>query len=1053
MTPSQYTEDQLVEQPAIKLFEELGWDSVNAYHETLGPNSTLGRDNKSEVFLTRRLRAAIVRLNLGTPAEAIDQAVTEITRPRTVMHYARANQQIHSLIRDRVEVSVRQPDGTTLPEKLTVIDWENPENNDFLLTSQLWVHSDLYHRRTDLVGFVNGIPLVFIELKASHRNLKNAYDENLRDYRDSIPHLFVPNGFVVLSNGADTKVGTITSGWEFFSEWKKINSEGEEGSVSLETVIRGMCAKERLLDLIENFVAFQDLPGGFVKLLARNHQYLGVNNAMARLEELRHAPPEERGRLGVFWHTQGSGKTVSMLFFSQKVLRKRPGNWSFVIVTDRDDLNEQAYKEFLYAGVITEKHMRATSSAHLRELLAEDHRYVFTLIHKFRTEKGETHPVVSDRADVIVITDEAHRTQYDTLALNMRNALPNAGFLGFTGTPLIAGEERTREVFGDYVSIYNYAASTADHATVPLYYENRIPQLQIANPTFGDDLMAIVEEADLDESQERQLARALGQQYALITRDGRLETVAKDIVEHFLGRGFPGKALVVSIDKATAVRTFDKVQRFWSERLERNQQALVKGDLTPNQADLLAREVSFMRDTDMAVVISQSQNEIAEMAARGLDIKPHRKRMVEEQLEEKFKNAQDPFRIAFVCSMWTTGFDVPSLSTVYLDKPLRNHTLMQTITRANRVFPEKNNGLIVAYVDVFRNLQKALAIYAVGSKAGEVPVEEKGALVGAMREAVADLRAFCTERDVDLDALGRLNGFQLVGAGKRTIEMLMVDDDEKIAFLSRVSLVDRIYKAILPDKRANEFSRVRAVSRFLADGIAAYTERADVSSVLGRVEQLLDESVAAREYLIPESEATALFDLGAVDWKGLEDAFKQGRPRTAAQRLRSLLSARIAALVRLNPVRIDLVERFEKLVADYNAGSMNTEAFFQELLAFGKTLTQEEARALSEGLSEELLAIFDLLMRPAPELSETETVQVKKVAVELLTVLKRDKIVLDWRKQQGTRAAVRVAVEETLDRLPEPFTRQLYAQKCDAVYQHVFDSYWDDGHTVYDRAA
>jgi type I restriction enzyme R subunit len=1053
VTPGQYTEDQLVEQPAIKLFEELGWDSINAYHETLGPNSTLGRDNKSEVFLTRRLRAAIERFNPGMPAEAIDQAVIEVTRPRTVMHFARANQQIHSLIRDRVEVSVRQPDGTTLPEKLTVIDWESPESNDFLLTSQLWVHSDLYHRRTDLIGFVNGIPLVFIELKASHRNLKNAYDENLRDYRDSIPHLFTPNGFIVLSNGADTKVGTITSGWEFFSEWKKINSEGEEASVSLETVIRGMCTKERLLDLIENFVVFQDLPGGFVKLLARNHQYLGVNNALARMDELHQAPPNERGRLGVFWHTQGSGKTVSMLFFSQKVLRQRPGNWSFVIVTDRDDLDEQAYKEFLYAGVITEKHMRASGSANLRQLLAEDHRYVFTLIHKFRTDKGVPHPVVSDRADVIVITDEAHRTQYDTLALNMRNALPNASFLGFTGTPLIAGEERTREVFGDYISIYNYAASTADHATVPLYFENRIPHLQIANPTFGDDLMAIVEDADLDESQERQLARALGQQYELITRDDRLETVAKDIVEHFLGRGFPGKALVVSIDKATAVRTFDKVNRFWTERLERNQQALLKGDLTPEQTDLLAREISFMRNTDMAVVISQSQNEIAEMASRGLDIKPHRKRMVEERLEEKFKDPQDPFRIAFVCSMWTTGFDVPSLSTVYLDKPLRNHTLMQTITRANRVFPDKNNGLIVAYVDVFRNLQKALAIYAVGSKAGEVPVEEKGALVEAVRSAVDDLRDFCAERDVDLDALGRLKGFELVAAGKRTIEMLMLDDDEKIAFLSRASLVDRIYKAILPDKRANEFSRVRAVSKFLADGIAAYTERADVSGVLGRVEQLLDESVAAHEYLIPESEATALFDLGAVDWKGLEDAFRQGRPRTAAQRLRSLLSARIAALVRLNPVRVDLVQRFEKLVADYNAGSMNTEHFFQELLAFGKALNGEEVRALSEGLTEEHLAIFDLLMRPAPELSEAEKVQVKRVAHELLTILRRDKIVLDWRKQQSTRAAVRVAVEETLDRLPNAFTRQLYAQKCDAVYQHVFDSYWDDGRTVYDRVA
>ena len=1051
--PGQYTEDQLVEQPAIKLFQELGWMTINAYQETFGPDGTLGRDNKSEVFLIRRLQAAIERLNPTVPAEAVAQAVNEIVRPRTVMHYARANQEIHALLRDRVEVSIRQPDGTTLPERLTVIDWETPENNDFLLVSQLWVHSDLYHRRTDLVGFVNGIPLVFMELKASHKNLKNAYDQNLRDYRDSIPHLFTPNGFIVLSNGAQSKVGTITSGWEYFSEWKKINSEGERGSVSLETVIRGMCTKERLLDIIENFAAYQDLPGGFVKLLARNHQYLGVNSAMARMEELRTAPPEERGKLGVFWHTQGSGKTMSMLFFSQKVLRKIPGNWSFVIVTDRDDLDEQAYREFLYAGVITEKHMRATSSAHLRLLLGEDHRYVFTLIHKFRTEHGEIHPVVSDRSDVIVITDEAHRTQYDTLALNMRNALPNASFLGFTGTPLIVGEERTREVFGDYVSIYNFAASAADHATVPLYFEKRIPQIEIANPTFGDDLMAIVEEADLDEDQERRLARVLGQQYELITRDDRLAAVAKDIVDHFLGRGFPGKALVVSIDKATAVRTYDKVQRFWHERLATDQQEVDSVHLTPERTDLLHREISFMRETDMAVVISQSQNEIADMAARGLDIRPHRKRMVEEKLEDKFKDAQDPLRIAFVCSMWTTGFDVPSLSTIYLDKPLRNHTLMQTITRANRVFPDKNNGLIVAYVDVFSNLQKALAIYAVGSKPGDVPVEEKGALVEALRDAINDLRAFCSERDVDLDALGHLKGFELVAAGKRTIEMLMVDDDEKVAFLSRTALLDRLYKAILPDTRANEFSRVRAVTKFLADGIAAYTERADVVGVLGQVEQLLDDSVAAHEYLISDSDAKALFDLSGVDWKGLEEAFKQGRPRTAAQRLRSLLSARVTALVRLNPARVDLVERFEKLVADYNAGSLNTEAFFQELLDFSETLNVEEARSLSENLTEEQLAIFDLLMRPAPDLTAAERVQVKKVAQDLLTVLKQDKIVLDWRKEQATRASVRVAVEETLDRLPEKFTRKLYVKKCEGVYQHIFDSYWDDGHSVYDQAA
>lgn len=1051
--PGRYTEDQLVEQPAIGLFEELGWAHVNAMQETMGPEGTLGRDNRAEVFLNQRLRSAIERLNPHVPSEAIEQAVTEVTKSRAAMHYARANQEIHTLLRDRVEVSVRQPDGSTLPEKLSIIDWENSENNDFLLVSQLWIHSDLYHRRADLVGFVNGIPLVFIELKASHKNLKNAYDENLSDYRDTIPHVFAANGFILLSNGVESKVGTITSGWEFFSEWKKINSEGEEGVVSLETVIRGMCEKERLLDILENFVAFQDLPSGFIKLLARNHQYLGVNSALERLAELRQAPSEERGKLGVFWHTQGSGKTMSMLFFSQKVLRKIPGNWSFVIVTDRDDLDDQAYKEFTYAGVITEKHMRATGSAHLRQLLAEDHRYVFTLIQKFRTEKDEVHPVVSERDDVIVITDEAHRTQYDTLALNMRNALPNAGFLGFTGTPLIAGEERTREVFGDYVSVYNFADSAADHATVPLYYENRIPQLEIENPTFGDDLMAIVEEADLDEDQERQLGRVLGQQYELITRDDRLDAVAQDVVNHFLGRGFAGKAMVVSIDKVTAVRTFDKVQRIWRERLERNEDALHNGSLTDEQIDLLEREIAFMRETDMAVVISQSQNEIAEMAERGLDIAVHRRRMVEENLEERFKNASDPFRLAFVCSMWTTGFDVPSLSTVYLDKPLRNHTLMQTITRANRVFPEKNNGLVVAYVDVFRNLQAALAIYAVGGAAGEMPVEEKARLVEAAREAIDDLRAFCLVRDVDLDILGRLSGFALVAAGKEAVEMLMVDDDERIAFTSRAALVNRLYKAILPDVRANEFSRVRAVAKFLADGISANIETPNISGVMGRIEQLLDESVAAHEYLIPESEVEAFFDLGAVNWKGLEDAFKQGRPRTAAQRLRSLLSAKVAALVRLNPARIDLVERFEKLVEDYNAGSMNVETFFQQLLDFSNALTQEETRSLAEGLSEEQLAIFDILTRPAPELSDNETAQVKRVAAELLEVLKRDKIVLDWRKEQATRASVRVAVEEILDRLPDAFTRPIYAQKCDVVYQHVFDSYWDDGRSVYSVAA
>jgi len=1050
-----YSEDESVEQPAIALFKELGWDHVNAYHEMFGASGTLGRESKKEIFLARNLHASLQKLNPDLKPEAIDQALAQIIRDRTALHYTRANRELHNLLRDRVPVEIRKPDGSRDTEKLTVIDWENPANNEFLLVSQMWIKSDLYERRADLIGFVNGIPLVFIELKAAHKNLEDAFRKNLRDYRDTIPQVFIPNAFIILSNGAETTFGTITATWEHFLEWKKINFEGEEGRISVETAIRGMCEPSRLVDIVGNFTLFQEWPRlGLIKLVARNHQYLGVNNALQRLREVRRTSPDQRGRLGVFWHTQGSGKTVSMMFFSQKVLRTMPGNWTFVIVTDRDDLDEQAYKEFSAAGIV-EQHTRATSSQHLRSLLKEDRRYVFTLIQKFRTEGWQKHPVLSDRDDVIVIADEAHRTQYDTLALNMRNALPNAGFLAFTGTPLIAGEEKTREVFGDYVSVYDYGASTRDGATVRLFFENRIPTLQLVNPDFDEQLAEIVEQADLDEEQDRKLARLLGQQYELITRDERLNTVAKDIVNHFLGRGFPGKAMVISIDKATALRTYDKVQKEWAERLARDEQKIQSSVLTDEERDVLSKEIAFMRQTDMAVVISQSQNEVADMADRGLDIKPHRKRMVEEDLEGKFKDPNDPFRIAFVCSMWTTGFDVPSCSTIYLDKPLRNHALMQTITRANRVFPGKENGLIVAYVDVLSNLHKALAIYASSGAIGQgvvLPVEEKTALVEELRKAVEELRHFCLARDVDLDAITKLRQFEWIEALKDVTDCLMLSDEETSSFLARASTVERLFKAILPDERANEFAAMRKAIRVVMDRIAAIEGPPDIISTTARIEQLLDESIAADAYLIGADERRVLMDLSEIHWDTVNAMFQSGRQRTAAQKLRSLLAARVANLTRLNPTRVDLAERFQKLLDEYNAGSINVQTFFDELVKFSHTLDDEEARAVSHGLTEEQQAVFDILTRPGPGLTEDDQRQVKRVAEELLATLKRGKLVLDWRKEQRTKAAVRLAVEETLDRLPERYTRPIYEQKCEAVYLHVFDSYGDDGRSVYQAA-
>ena len=440
MVPSNYSEDALVEQPAIELFGKLAWKTANVYHETFGPAGTLGRETDQEVVLTRRLRAAMEKLNPDVPPAAFLLAIEELTRDRSAMSAANANREIYHLLKDGVKVKVRADDGSESTETVRVIDWREPANNDFFLASQLWISGEMYQRRCDLVGFVNGIPLVFVELKATHKRLENAFTDNLRDYKTTIPQLFWYNAFIILSNGSESRIGSSTAGWEHFAEWKRINDEGEAGIVSLETMIRGTCAPGRLLDLVENFTAFEELKGDLAKIVAKNHQYLGVNRAIDAVRQLK----EKRGRLGVFWHTQGSGKSLSMMFFSQKILRTLPGNWTFVVVTDRDELDDQIYKEFVACGAITEKQAQATSGEHLRQLLAEDHRYVFTLIQKFHAEKGTRHPKLSDRSDIIVITDEAHRSQYDTFAQNMRDALPNAAFIGFTGTPLMVGEEKTR---------------------------------------------------------------------------------------------------------------------------------------------------------------------------------------------------------------------------------------------------------------------------------------------------------------------------------------------------------------------------------------------------------------------------------------------------------------------------------------------------------------------------------------------------------------------------------------------------------------------------------
>lgn len=1047
-----YSEDQLIEQPAIHLLEEIGWETLNCQNEfEQTEESPLGRQTKSEVVLTARLETALKRFNPPATNDAIAKAVEELTQFRAVMSLVEANREIYTLLKDGVKVTFSEPDGEgETVEVLQVIDWENPENNDFFAASQFWITGEMYTKRPDIVCFVNGIPLVLMEFKRIDVHLKAAYDNNLRDYKTTIPHLFWYNAFILLSNGTESKVGSLTADWEHFAEWKRIYSEDELPQASLETILHALCTPKRLLDVVENFILFMEAQGGLIKILAKNHQYLGVNNTIESLRQIE----DNHGKLGVFWHTQGSGKSISMLFFAQKVLRKMPGNWTFVVVTDRKELDNQTYKTFASAsGVLTQQEVHAEDIKHLRQLLSEDHRYIFTLIHKFQTQGGERHPILSKRSDIVVITDEAHRSQYDTLALNMRTALSNAAFIAFTGTPLMVGEEKTKLVFGDYVSVYDFNQSIVDRATVPLYYENRVPSLQLTNEDLNEDIEQILEDAELEEAQEAKLGHEFAREYHLITRDERLETIAKDIVSHFMGRGYQGKAMVISIDKATAVKMYDKVQKYWKRFIAqlRSEVATRRG----SEKVYLQERIRYMEETDMAVVVSPGQNEIDELRQKGVDITPHRTRMNTEDLDTKFKDPDDPFRIVFVCAMWITGFDVPSCSTIYLDKPQRNHTLMQTIARANRVFGDKNNGLIVDYIGVFRDLEKALAIYATGAdlKGNQKPIADKSELIGKLRAAITEITEFCRGLGIDLDNAQTDDAFQNIAQINDAMERILINDETKKGYLQLATSVTKLYKAILPDPDAHEFTRTCQLIHIIAQKIRNLTPPADISGVMTQVEELLDRSIAPEGYLIEipaEGYDTEPIDLSQIDFEQLSERFNTQHKRVEAEKLRGAINSKLSVMIRLNRSRMDYQAKFEQMIAEYNAGTIGVADYFERLFDFVNDLNEEDQRANTEELSEEELAVFDLLTQREPHLTAPERDEVKDAVKEMLDTLKRENLSLDWRKHTQTRAQVRLAVENILDKgLPQPYTPELFNQKSEAIYQHIYDSYYGEGKSIY----
>lgn len=1059
MTP--LNEDTLVQvTTADYLRDELGWESVYAYNaETFGPDGTLGRLSDREIILTRYLLQALVRLNPGLPEKAYQEAVRQIVEAPITQNTLQINREKYELLKNGVQVQFRNDKGVLEKKRLRVFDFDEPENNHFLCVRELWIRGDIYRRRADIIGFVNGLPLLFIECKTIHKDIRHAFERNLSDYKDTIPHLFQHNAFIVLGNGVAAKLGSLSSRYEHFNEWKRL-AEGDPGVVDMETLLKGVCCKRDFLDLFENFIVFDEGGEHLIKIIARNHQYLGVNQAIAATADRK----KRDGRLGVFWHTQGSGKSYSMVFYTRKIHRKMGGNFTFLICTDRDDLDGQIYRTFAGCGLVDNDRdpCRAGSGGHLQELLGQHKAYIFTLIQKF-TKDVDPEKSYSERDDIIVITDEAHRTQYGRLALNLRNALPNASRIGFTGTPLFKDDEITRRVFGDYVSTYDFQRAVEDNATVPLYYDARGEKLGIATTDLNDRIAQKLEEIEIDDlDTAERLEQELKRDYHLITAEKRLDQIARDFATHYSTQWETGKAMLICIDKITCVRMHALLLKYWDERIAALEKEVDSATDEQEQAQR-RRQLAWMRQTRMAVVVSEEQGEVDKFRKWDLDITPHRKLIKQGfetvdgkriDLETAFKKEEHPFRVAIVCAMWLTGFDVPSLATLYLDKPLKAHTLMQAIARANRVNEGKNNGLIVDYCGILKNLRKALATFAGHQGPGNVddpdvppefdPVRPDEELLADLEEAIAAVRVFLEDAQFRLEDIVEKTGF----ARNKTIidakETVNQNDETRKRFEIICREVFKKFKACLTINGINAFRRQYDAINIIYKSLQEDVEKADISDIIRELHGVIDAAVDTGA--APSGEDDRLYDISRIDFERLKAEFARSPARnTAVQSLKDVIDKKLQQMLAQNPTRTDFQRHYEDIVAEYNAEKdrATIERTFEHLLRLADSLNEEEQRAVKEGLDEESLALFDLLLKP--DLSKQDIKRLKQVAEGLYKTLKAELArIQDFAAKEATRDEIKVKIKDYLwddaTGLPDAFAPEEIEQKTDAIFAHLLVS-------------
>ncbi len=1036
------------EEVALVWFARLGY-SV-AFGPDLLPGGLSPERDERTPWLEGRLLDALSRLNRELPRSAIEDAFKKLTRlgGSTLVI---ANRALHRMVVDGVQVEYVRENGSIAGAMAQVLDFEDSEANDWLAVNQLTVVDGEHHRRPDVVVYVNGLPLAVIELKnpADAKADWVAAFNQLQTYKHEIPSLLSYDEALVASDGTTARIGTLTGGREWFMPWRTV--EGEElapaSALELETLAKGVFEKRRLLDLVRHFIVFEDFGDGtLVKKMAGYHQFHAVNAALA--ETLRasgrapalplvaetRAPWRSRGlratsdrRVGVVWHTQGSGKSLTMAFYAGRVMRApEMENPTVVVITDRNDLDDQLFGTFARCTeLLGEPPVQAEDRAHLRRLLTrEAGGIVFTTIQKFFPEqKGDTHPVLSDRRNIVVIADEAHRSQYDFIdgfARHMHDALPNASFIGFTGTPIELSDKNTRSVFGDYISVYDIQRAVDDGATVHIYYESRLARLELSEverPHIDPDFEEITETQEMDEREKTKTKWA--QLEALVGADKRVSLIARDLVEHWEGRqlAFDGKAMVVCMSRRICVELYNEIVR-----------------LRPDWAGT--------SDTDGVIKVVMTGS-----AADGPEWQEHiRNKQRREALALRFKNPGDPFRIVIVRDMWLTGFDVPCLSTMYVDKPMQGHTLMQAIARVNRVFPHKEGGLVVDYLGLGEQLKRALANYTESGGSGDGAIDIERAVV-VMQEkyevACGILHGFSWVDWVDGDSEERLRLLP------RAQEFVLGLPDGKRRFVESTTALYKAFSLCVPDERAlairddvGFFMALCAVLQKRIDGGEGGTQLSADDIEFG-VRQLVSRAVISDEVVdIFAAAGLEKPDISILSDEFLSEVRELPQKNLAVETLRKLLEGEIRARMRRNVVQ---ARSFEALLAQsinrYNNRAVETAIIIEELIELAKQMREAAARGESLGLNDDEVAFYDALAANESAVRELGDETLKQIAQELADKV-RASATIDWTVRESVRAKMRVTVKHLLKKYKYPPDKQEEAVKLVIQQAEVLSEQW-----------